>query len=96
MQLKPSYTLFGFRFAVLGTVNYKLDNDDGGHYVTYLFPSNSELLKIHEIEHKTIRRKPDFDSDTVVIALQKIGKQFDGKEIWIPFNFLIFFRHVIQ
>ena len=73
-QLNESYNIFGFRYALLGTINYKLDSDDGGHFVTHLFPNKDELIRIHETEWKTIKRIPDFDVDTVVIALQKVGQ----------------------
>lgn len=74
LQLNESYNIFGFRYALLGTINYKLDSDDGGHFVTHLFPNKDELIRIHETEWKTIKRIPDFDVDTVVIALQKVGQ----------------------
>jgi len=72
--LNASYNVFGFRYALLGTVNYKLDSDEGGHYVTNLFPNKNELIRIHETDFKTIKRLPDFDVDTVIVALQKVGE----------------------
>lgn len=72
--MNASYNVFGFRYALLGTVNYKLDSDEGGHYVTNLFPNKNELIRIHETDFKTIKRLPDFDVDTVIVALQKVGE----------------------
>ena len=74
LKLQPSYTLFGFKYACFGTVSYMLEEEDGGHYVTYLFPSSNECLKIHETEAKCQWRRPDFDTETVLVALQQIGK----------------------
>ncbi len=54
--------------------NFNQDSDEGGHYVTNLFPNKNELIQIHETDCKTIKRLPDFDVDTVVVALQKIGQ----------------------
>ena len=42
--------------------------------MTNLFPTKNELIRIHETDFKTIKRLPDFDVDTVVVALQKIGQ----------------------
>ena len=38
LGLEHSYKIFGFEYSLLGTVNYNLDIDAGGHYVTNLFP----------------------------------------------------------
>ena len=73
LKLQPSYQLLGFQYAVLGTVNYYIQNEDGGHYITYFFPSPNECLTIHEYESKPQWKKPDFDTETVIVALQKIG-----------------------
>ena len=73
LKLQPTCNLFGFQYACLGTVNYMLEDEDGGHYVTYLFPSPSECLKIHETESKCQWRRPDFDTETVLIAFQQTG-----------------------
>lgn len=73
LKLRPHYNLFGFKYAVLGTINYLLDSEEGGHYLTYLFcPSGAEIMRIHEGECKSVRRRPDFDSDTFVVALKKV------------------------
>ena len=48
-------------------MNYKLNIEEGDHYVTYLFPSNYECTTVHEME------KPDFDTETVIVALKKIA-----------------------
>lgn len=72
LKLQPWYQVFGKRFGVLGVVNYMLDNEDGGHYVTCLFPSQNEILKVHELESKSHWKKPDFDTETVIVALQGI------------------------
>ena len=77
LRLQNHYELFGYRYALFGTVNYNLEMEDGGHYVTSLFPNNIECTKIHESEVKTVRRKPDFDVDTVVVALYRVGKTHD-------------------
>ena len=76
--MNASYNVFGFRYALLGTINYKLDSDEGGHYVTNLFPNKNELIRIHETEFKTIKRLPDFDVDTVIVALQKVGEKLSN------------------
>ena len=73
LKLQPSYKLLGFQYAVLGTVNYYIQNEDGGHYITYFFPSPNECLTIHEYESKPQWKKPDFDTETVIVALAKIG-----------------------
>ena len=69
----------GSKYAVLGTVNYYVQNEDGGHYITYFFPSPNECLTIHESESKPQWKKPDFDAESVIVALQKI----DGKLDWL-------------
>lgn len=50
-----------------------LDNEDGGHYLTYLLSSPSECIKVHETEFKTQWRRPDFDTETVIVALVELG-----------------------
>ena len=72
LKLKPSYVICGSKYAVLGTVNYYVQNEDGGHYITYFFPSPNECLTIHESESKPQWKKPDFDAESVIVALQKI------------------------
>lgn len=73
LKLKPQYKLFEEDYKVIGTINYMLDNEDGGHYVTYLFPTFDEYLKVHELETKYLQwRKPDFDTETVIVALEKL------------------------
>ena len=72
LKLKPTYNFFGHQYRCLGTINYKLDIEEGGHYVTYLFPSNNECTIVHEMEAKTQWKKPDFDTETVIVALKKI------------------------
>ena len=54
-------------------LNYYIQNEDGGHYITYFFPSPNECLTIHEYESKPQWKKPDFDTETVIVALAKIG-----------------------
>ena len=56
----------------------------GGHYTTCLFDTdetqarslsqNKEVMQIHEDEVRTVRIKPDFDTDTVIVALKRSGK----------------------
>ena len=36
--------------------------------------SQDECIRIHETDVKSVRRKPDFDVDTVIVALRKLGK----------------------
>jgi hypothetical protein len=79
LQLEPAYDLFGFRYAVLGTINYHLEADGGGHYVTSLFPTwgsgaASQCTWLHEDVVRTTKRKPDFDAATVIVALKKGGE----------------------
>ena len=74
LRLKNSYNLFGFQYVVFATVNYNLEMEEGGHYVTNLFPSLTECTKVHEADVRTVRRKPDFDVDTVIVALKRVGK----------------------
>ena len=74
LKLQPRYELLGAEYEVFGTINYMLENEDGGHYITYLFPSAHEVLRVHEIEAKTMPRKPDFDTETVIVALKRVGK----------------------
>ena len=65
-----------FQYIVVGTVSYHLDAvEGGGHYITNLLESKHECVQIHETEIKHVRKKPDFDSDTVIVALKKIGKR---------------------
>ena len=73
IKLKPTYELFGYKYDCLGAVNYFVENDDGGHYITYLFPSAHECLRIHETDAKIQQKKPDFDNETVIVALKQIG-----------------------
>ena len=66
LKLQPTYDLLGSQYGCLGTINYKLDSEEGGHYVTNLFPSSNECLKVHELEAKCSWKKPDFDTETEV------------------------------
>ena len=71
MKLQPTYELFGSEYRCIGTVNYMVENEDGGHYVTYLFPSINECLRIHETDATIQWKRPDFDNETVIVALQR-------------------------
>ena len=72
LKLQPTYDLLGSQYGCLGTINYKLDSEEGGHYVTNLFPSPNECLKVHELEAKCSWKKPDFDTETVIVVLKRI------------------------
>jgi hypothetical protein len=69
-----SYSVFGFRYSVLGCISYNLDCAGGGHYTTDLFPNAIDSTVVHETTVKTAKRKPDFDSDTVIVCLKKVGE----------------------
>ena len=71
LKLQPTYELFGSEYRCIGTVNYNVENEDGGHYVTYLFPSINECLRIHETDATIQWKRPDFDNETVIVALQR-------------------------
>merc|ERR1719414_1261761 len=71
LRLQKYYRLFGHEYSLFGTVNYNLELDEGGHYITYLFPREQDCIRIHETEIKSVRKKPDFDVDTVIVALKK-------------------------
>lgn len=61
----------------MGTVSYHLDAvEGGGHYITNLLESKNQCIEIHEAEINSVRKKPDFGSDTVIVALKKIGESF--------------------
>ena len=51
-----------------------VENEDGGHYLTYLFPTDTECLRVHETDAKIQWKRPDFDNDTVIVALKQIGR----------------------
>ena len=74
LQLKDYYSVFGFRYSMFGVINYNLELEGGGHYVTNLFPDEIDLVRIHEQNWKSVKRRPDFDCDTVIVALKKVGK----------------------
>ena len=74
LHLQPTYNLFGFKYRVVGTVNYNLEHEEGGHYVTYLFSGKVDVTKIHETEVAKRRKMPGFDADAVVLALEKVGE----------------------
>ena len=38
LRLEESYKIFGCKYTLFGTVNYNLELDEGGHYITNLFP----------------------------------------------------------
>ena len=38
LRLEESYNIFGCKYTLFGTVNYNLELDEGGHYITNLFP----------------------------------------------------------
>merc|ERR1711879_915113 len=63
LRLEKYYKLFGHEYSLFGTVNYNLELDEGGHYITYLFPREEHCIRIHETEIKSVRKKPDFDVD---------------------------------
>jgi len=71
LRLEEYYQLFGHEYLLFGTVDYNLEIDEGGHYITNLFSRNPECIRIHETEIKWVRKKPDFDVDTVIVALKK-------------------------
>ena len=73
----------------------------GGHYTTCLFDTdetqarslsqNKEVMQIHEDEVRTVRIKPDFDTDTVIVALKRSGKHLVYIiPLWITSLFLLF------
>ena len=73
LRLKPWYDISGHVYQVVGTVNYHLEKPEGGHYVTHFFQGSDEMIKVHEEEVRTVRLKPDHDTATVIVALQRKG-----------------------
>lgn len=73
LQLKSEYEVLGVKYSLLGCVNYDLEHESGGgHFITYLFNNGGLLTRVHETESKQSQdRKPDFDSDVVIVALAK-------------------------
>ena len=82
LKLQPSYELFGSKYALLGTVNYYVQKEEGGHYITHFFPTQNECLSIHESESRPQWKKPDFDAESVIVALQKIGGNVSFYTLW--------------
>eukprot|EP00095_Tigriopus_kingsejongensis_P002733 maker-scaffold226_size249562-snap-gene-1.17 protein:Tk02733 transcript:maker-scaffold226_size249562-snap-gene-1.17-mRNA-1 annotation:"hypothetical protein" len=72
LQLEPTYHIFGCEYTVLGTVNYDVANHGGGHFITKLFSGALDLISVHEDIIQTERKKPDFDADAVIVALQRL------------------------
>ena len=40
-------------------------------YANYQIFREQDCIRIHETEIKSVRKKPDFDVDTVIVALKK-------------------------
>ena len=88
LQLRSSYTLFGHRYALLSSVHYHLEAEDGagGHYITNVYAwervgvGDDRLVsaRLHEDEVGKFaharRSKPDFDADAFVVALERVGE----------------------